>query len=258
MTRDAYLVKNRFGEEMVASVVYSGCEGVYPAILLVPGLGKDPIATKVIDDFSKLYVQAGFVSVQVSFAEFGLPSENYIDVTIERQARQIEDVLIWMKDYPCIDSERIGIHATSFGVLSTLLTNLFDTKAFIFVSGSYVPEKNIKQEFQTRNAYNPNGKSLLPHTNGSKSFVGPAFWRSLSSFHGDSVASFVSQPTMLVHGEKDEYVHTHDVEHFFRMLGSEQKKLLMLPDGDHGISQVSQETKNRFSSSAVEWFSRWV
>ncbi len=238
MTVQSLLLKTRFGEHIEMLLQIPAGTGPYKAVLFVSGFGVDLHGDRnAFDELAGYLVSQGMLTVQFSFSGCGKSEGDYREMTLERQARQIEDVLIWMKERTDIAGDSIGILATSFGVPCVLLTNLFDAKAFVFVSGMYSPAISLPRVLH-EHQYTI-GKNLL---------------LSISAFALSAAAMNVSQPTLTLSGDKDTVVVQSDLQQFMAALGTTDKKEVHYPDGDHGLLNLRQSAKGKLIQEIGEWF----
>jgi uncharacterized protein len=248
-------ITNRFGEKLETVVRKPDGNGKFPAIIFVAGFGADLHETfHSHDTIAKRLVDAGFLTVQFSFAGRGNSEGNYGEMTVLRQAQQIEGMIAWAKNNPDIDGKRIGIYAMSFGVPSTLGANLNDVKTLCLASGAYFPEKYMPERFRKTGVYNPSGISWRKASTTEIFRLGPKFWQDLNALNFIESVKRLITPVIMIHGDQDFIIPVAFANEVFAVIGSQKKKLKIFQGGDHGIVDVPRPMREEFLKLVVEWF----
>jgi pimeloyl-ACP methyl ester carboxylesterase len=258
MTENLF-VKNQFGEKLETVVRTPKKTGKFPAVLFVSGFGMDLHEYKNSnDEVAKRLNNSGFATVQFSFAGRGASEGDYREMTLDRQAKQIDDMVSWLRDNPDINKNRIGIYAESFGVPSTMSANLRNISSLCFISGVYNVDKNMRRVFvEERGAIIvENGETNLPRSNGSVTVVGKQFFPSLDSFNPKLNAREIFQPVFAVHGSLDTKISPSEVQSIFWLFPNPNKQLKIYRKGDHGIMDVPRRVREEFLIDVVEWFGK--
>ncbi|MDO8452037.1 MAG: alpha/beta hydrolase, partial [bacterium] len=209
------------------------------------------------DEISGRLVNEGIATVQFSFAGCGKSEGDYRHMTLERQARQIEDVIAW-----CLNSFgpgiSLGIHATSMGVPSLLLANISNISSLCLVAGVYEVNRSIHKVYEEERGISIDyrGTTLLPRGSGASTPVGPEFWKSIEAFTIQSVIDKVTMPALLIHGDNDTKVTTEEVKGVFAAIPSNEKRLKIFAGGDHGIVDVLRPMREEFLAEVTEWFKK--
>ncbi|MCL4360288.1 hypothetical protein M1555_03495 [Patescibacteria group bacterium] len=97
------------------------------------------------DEISERLVRNGYVTLQFSFSGRGNSEGAYKEMTIERQARQVLDMVQWLKEREDVVKGRIGIFAQSFGAATAMLANPPGITSLLCNCGAYYPYKSIKR-----------------------------------------------------------------------------------------------------------------
>lgn len=170
MSEENFWITNHFGEKLEALLRKPEGSGKFPAVLFVSGFGMDLHEYKNShDEIAQTLVKNGFMTLQFSFAGRGTSAGNYLEMTLQRQAVQIDDVISWLsKTINSEDNRKIGLHATSFGVPSTMCAQLAKITSLCFVSGAYYPGKSMRQVFiEERHVVVEPGKNVvIPRSDG--------------------------------------------------------------------------------------------
>lgn len=249
-------ITNRFGEKLEALLRKPSEKEKFPTVLFVSGFGMDLHEYKDSnDEISKRLVGERFLTLQFSFAGRGKSEGDYKEMTIGRQAKQVEDMLEWLGKRRDVDHRCIGIFAQSFGVPTTILVSPQKVNSMIFNSGAYYPYRSMQKVFKDEYAYNPEGLSIRksPST-GVVSIVGPQFWNTLSRFDQRKQAMLITIPVLMIHGDRDTKIAANDVMRTFHSIGSKQKRLKIFKGGDHGIIDVPRRMREEFLKDVILWF----
>ncbi len=250
---EAVWIPNRFGEKLEALIRKPDGNGPFPAVVIVSGFGMDLHEWKNSnDEVSKRLVEAGFLTVQFNFSVVGTGRE----LALPHRAKELASVLTWVKQNKNVITERIGIHATSFGAPTTLSASLFGVKSLSFASGVYWLTR-FRKQFQGRGAtiyYDRD--TALPRASGKKTIVGPEFWPSIDVFDPLVIAQKLTAPMLVIHGDQDDKIDTVDVKRFFDAVAAKQKKLKIFKNGGHGITDVPRAIREEFLNEVVAWFKK--
>ncbi|MBU1327170.1 alpha/beta hydrolase [Patescibacteria group bacterium] len=248
---------NRFGEKLEALWRRPVGNGPFPVVLFVSGFGMDLHESKNSnDEISNQLLNKGFATLQFSFAGCGRSEGNYTEMTLERQAKQVEDMLTWLRQRGDIDNQRIGIHATSMGVATVLLADFARCASLCFVAGVYNVNRSIHQVYEEERGVkiHHEGTTQLPRGSGATTPVGPVFWKSIAAFNVITLIQKLTLPVFLVHGDQDTKVSTSEVREVFDKIPSKEKRLKIFAGGDHGIIDVPRSMREEFLKEVVNWF----
>lgn len=117
------------------------------------------------DEISKHLTENGFLVYRFSFAGSGRSEGNFKEMTVTRQAKQVKDVVEFVRRDPPVDKKRIAILAQSMGGPSTIEALPLSIRALIFLSSPLNIAKSFRQVLIKRKAYNPEGTSYVPRSN---------------------------------------------------------------------------------------------
>lgn len=257
--KKSIFITNRFGEKLDSILRFPGQSASYPIVLFVSGFGMDLHEYKNSnDEVAGRLNKSGFATMQFTFAGCGRSEGNYTDMTLERQAAQIEDVISWISGQDYINRKRIGIYAESFGVPSAMSANLSNVSSLLFLSGVYSVGKNMRRVFaEERGAIIvKDGETKLPRSDGSVTVVGKQLFPGLDAFNPKLKAGKIFQPVFAVHGSLDTKISTDEVQFIFRFFPNPDKRLKIYKKGDHGIMDVPRRVREEFLIDVVEWFGK--
>lgn len=256
MIEEFFWITSSSGEKLEAVLRKPSKLGKFPGIIFVAGLGMNLHEYKNShDEISLQYIKAGFLTLQFSFVGCGDSEGDYGNMTLERQVEQVKDVFSWLNKREDVDADKIGVHATSFGVTTMMLTDFMNNfKSLVFVSGGYDPKYSIRAALAERGKYNENGDSFLNRRAGGVTKMGKQFWLSVDTFDPFKEAQKIRIPVFMIHGDQDTKVKTADVKKIFSLIPGEIKKLKIFAGGDHGITDVSKKMRNQFLKELISWF----
>jgi len=257
MVEESIKIINRFGEQLDALFRKPEQTKTYPVILFVHGFDMDLHEyVHSFDEISQSLLEAGFATLQFSFAGCGNSEGNHIEMTLERQGEQIEDMIVWLQKRKDIQKEKIGLIAQSLGVPSTLTTALKGIYKYCFISGVCISfiEGMVKKCEHGGVTIHYDGVTNVPRSHGKVTSVGPGFWKSIQSFKAIERVKQLNTPTLFIHGDLDEKVSTEEVTQIFNAVPGNQKKLKVFVGGGHGICDVPQEMRQELLQVIIRWF----
>lgn len=254
MTEEYFQITNRFGEKLEALMRKPSALGKYPAIILVSGLGMDLHEwNNSFDEISRLLVKQGYLTLQFSFSGCGNSQGKYVEMTFNRQARQIEDMLAHLQNRQNVNENKIGLVAQSCGVPSTLLVNTQIIISYIFISGAFDPYNELKRMFIKRNAFNPSGISKYPRSSGAITYFGKAFWQDLKKYNEQVLIRSINVPALVLHGDKDDYIPFVKAQSAFKFFPNSKSRFKLFRGADHGF-EIPLAVREEFLREVVNWF----
>jgi len=252
---DKLIINNRFGEKLETVIRTQSISNKLPAIILVSGIGADLHETKNShDEIAEILSNASFVTIQFSFAGRGRSEGVYEDMTLQRQAEQLKDVIDWMKSQKNVDSDKIGIYAMSFGVATTMSSDLRDIKSLCLVSGAYRPLESLKRLFEDKGEFNPNGVSWRKFSSGETIKLNPGFWTDIEKFDIQKLINKIKAPIFMIHGDGDRKIPVGEAKEIYELIKKPENQLKVIIGGDHGIIDVSKSVREEFLQNITEWF----
>lgn len=259
MNEQSLWITNRFGEKLEAMFRKPEGNSPYPAVLFVSGFGMDLHEYKnSFDEFAFHLVKKGIATIQFSFSGCGQSEGVYSKMTLERQADQINDMISWLGSREDIDIKHIGILAQSFGVPSTMKTNLRGIVSLCFISGAYFLKDRFMQRFEEKGRIfkKKDGKIYLSRSNDDVTVVGKGFWKNINAFDPIQEAKKITIPVCMVYGEHDVYYTAQHPESVFAAIPGKKKKYVSFPNGDHGIADVPKNMREKLLHLVTDWFSK--
>lgn len=258
MSEEKFWITNHFGEKLEVLLRKPTAHGKFPAVLFISGFSMDLHEYKNSNDgISAELVKHGFLTLQFSFAGRGRSEGDYREMTLELQARQVENLVDWLVQNSEVETVRIGIHATSFGCPTSILVKHPSLKSLCFVSGVYFLdqrfEKSLRADF-TSTIVTRTGETEFRNEDGSTTKVGPQFWETNKQFNAITLARNIKTPVFMVHGDRDMYIEPEEAKKVFNAFAAQNKRFKLFTGGYHGINDVPRPLREEFLLGVVEWF----
>ncbi len=208
----------------------------FPTILMVPGFGADLHEYGYFDDVSDILVKNGYQTFRFSFEGCGKSEGNFIDMTIDKQAQQIHDMLDYIKKDRYTNIRKIGIFAQSFGGSTVVASLPFKSiKTFIFTGLLLDPANSLSKYFKRQKGYNPDGISQRERSDNRITKIGPQFWKNLAEHDFAEEIKQIDKSVFIINGSKDRIVKYWEAKDYFQVLNCE-KRLEIINLADHGFT----------------------
>lgn len=253
-----FFIKNRFGEKLEAVKEYKEGKERYSTVLLVPGLAMDVHEWGgSFDQISRHLVNSGFLAFRFSFAGCGRSEGDFRQMTIARQAKQVKDVIDFISRDPLVNKKRIGVLAQSMGGPSVIKALPLKISSLVLLSAVFNPGKSLKKVLIGRNViFDHNGVIKVPRTNGSVTELGPQIWDDFQMLDlKNQLEKHAPFPVLVLHGTLDTKVSTKDAKQLYLYVQG-GKEIVIYPQGDHGLEQVSPKLRQRVLGKIVNWFQK--
>lgn len=222
----------------------------FPTILMVPGFGMDLHEYGYFDELSQELVKLGFCTVRFSFEGSGNSEGKFEKMTIDSQAQQVKDLLMYVKKDRFTKKGRIGIYAQSFGgatVISSL--PLTGVKSYLFTSTPAFPYDSLSRWFKRQRGFRPEGISEIERSDKRKTRIGPDFWRSLARHDLPQVLNRLTLPVLFVYGSRDDRVKVWEREAYYNAVKT-RKKFQIVELADHAFT-------GRYRPKIIELITDW-
>lgn len=208
----------------------------FPTIIMVPGFGINLHERGLFDDLSSQFLRFGFGVIRFSFEGTGKSEGEFINMTLDKQAQQLKDIINYVKKDRFVIKNKIGIYAQSFGT-STVIASLPLTgiKTYLFTGAFAYPQISMSKAFKRNGEYNPEGISKRKRSDQSTVIIGPQFWQSLNQINLLEKVSLIDKPIKFIHAGFDRKVKPDEVTDLFNAITVE-KYLEFIPKSDHAFS----------------------
>jgi dipeptidyl aminopeptidase/acylaminoacyl peptidase len=142
----------------------------------------------------------------------------------------------------------------SFGVPTVLGANLFGVSSLCLTSGSYFPYQTSVKMFQEKGEFILSGLSWRKMSSGEIIKVRPDFWQSIKISNSIKFVKKMDLPIFIIHGDRDEKIPVEYAKKIYEIIINKNKRIKILPGGDHGIIRVPPEIRQEFLKDVVQWF----
>lgn len=246
-------IKNSFGENLEAVKEFKKGKKKTSTVILVPGLAMDYHEWGgSFDQISKHLTENGLLVYRFSFAGSGGSEGDFKEMTVTRQAKQVKDVVDFVRRDPSVDKKRIAILAQSMGGPSTIEALPLSIRALIFLSSPLNVAKSFRQILMKRKAYNPNGASYVPRSDGKVTPIGRQIWDDFKKLNlKTKLKSRSPRATLILHGTADKLVQPKEAELLLKYAKGD-KEMVIYPKGDHGI-EFPKKARREMLGKIVCW-----
>lgn len=233
---DHFRIRNKSDEQI--DVLVEGNPNAETTVVFVHGFGTDRNeGYNIFVDMSEA-LQGKFRIVRFDFPGYGKSGGRQEDVDYNKQARDLETILNWVRK---IYGDKISIVAHSMGTFVVSLLSPENIGKTIF---SAIPNANtdyLISFLQNRINSKPGGVvdkdgiSLYPRSSGEMQKVGLSFWKVLRAFDlAKAVADYAKRSNLLIiHPLQDEIVGNKHLDAYKVIPETEYMEL----DGDHNYSK---------------------
>lgn len=230
-------VKDSFGYDLEVLQELPQKGDIFPTVIMVPGFHMDLHEYGLFDEISDALVKNGFQTFRFSFEGSGKSEGNFVDMTIEKQAQQLKDILKYVLKDRFTDTEKVGVYAQSFGTSTvTAALPLPEIKVLLFSATLPDPATKFEKWFNKQRGFEPEGISEIQRSDKRKTRIGPAFWTSLKKRNFLEDILGLTQPILFVHGGNDDKIRYWDIEQYYNSVVSPRKKLQVIEKSDHAFT----------------------
>lgn len=247
----ALKIRDSFGNLLDAIQETPSKGDKFPTVVMVPGFGMDLHEYGYFDEVSDLLIKNGFQTFQFSFEGTGKSEGDFMEMTVDRQSKQLHDILNYVIKDRFTDNSRIGILAQSFGTTTTISAlPLPDIKTLLFTSAPSDPYESLARWFKGQRRFKPDEISEIERSDGRRTRIGAQFWKNLQTHKFSEEVKQVSQPILFIYGSKDKRIKRWEIQDHFLSVKS-RKKLLLVNLADHGFTGKFRPTVLKL---IVDWF----
>lgn len=208
----------------------------FPTVLMVPGFGVDLHEYGYFDEANSLLIKNGFQTFRFSFEGTGRSEGNFVEMTLDKQARQLKDILEYLKKDRFTNTRKIGILAQSFGTTTAIAAlPLPGVKTIVFTSAPPDSYESLARWFKGQRGFNPGGISEIERSDKRKTRIGAQFWKNLQKHNFEENLRLISQPILFIYGSKDKRIKRWEIQRIFLKV-SARKKLQLIDLADHGFT----------------------
>lgn len=208
----------------------------FRTILMVPGFGMDLHEYGYFDELSQELVRHGFGTFRFSFEGTGRSEGDFVEMTLDSQAQQVNDILKYIRKDRFTKKGKIGICAQSFGGATVVAGLPFaGVKSYLFTSTPAYPYDSLSRWFKRQRGFKPEGISEIERSDKRKTLVGPNFWKNLVKYDLPKEISRLTQPVLFIYGSRDDRVKVWEGEEYYNAVKS-RKKFQLIELADHAFT----------------------
>jgi len=252
-------IKNRKGKKLFCRVDGIDPKRRLPAVLIVHGFKGDS-AQRHITGISESLVSLGFLTIRPDLTKN--PGKSYLDfadVTYAQEFFDLEDVFESLLQMPDVDPTRFGIAGHSLGgmLVAQLASKHKAVKSLAVLSGVYdyrflakhlfaKPFAEVQEDFSKKGNSTVWSIHLNRELHVKKGFYEDVFFRTADKF-----AQKIKCPTLIISSGIDESVAQSHADNWLKNIGSQNKKMEIIPGSDHNYSGNALD---RVCRQVADWF----
>ncbi|MDO8691743.1 MAG: alpha/beta fold hydrolase [Dehalococcoidia bacterium] len=229
----------------------------FPAVVLLLGFGgsyRGGMYRPILESLAL----AGMIGVGFDYPEDGRDGDS-VNLTFTRLASAARSTIDSVRQHPLVDKERMGLCGHSMGgiVAVEVASRRQDVKALAIVSTAWDPRVELPALWgTTRQRWQDQGFLDLSELGANWGMAGKSkvtyhFYESFCVYDASSLVPRLTQPTIVVYGEKDRVVLPESPRRYFAQLTTE-KRLAEIPDADHLFTD--RRALERATQSIAGWF----
>lgn len=242
-------IKNKEGENLIGIEVFPEEEKTkYPTVIMVHGFAYYKEEDGIFVEAGKRLAEIGIASYRFDFSGCGESEGDYSKTTLSKLRDDLASILEYVKSAPTTDIERIGILAQSFGTTTTIALSP-KVKSIILMGSFMNGEEILKRHFGK--SYNPNGISVLNHSDGRITKIEPEFWKDFKNHSMPHLLKEMNCSLLLIHGSNDDIVPISSMEEIYKNANQPKEKIIV-EGADHSMIPKREEVYK----IVVEWFTK--
>ncbi|MFZ5955498.1 MAG: alpha/beta hydrolase [Nanoarchaeota archaeon] len=221
----------------------------YPAVIMVHGFHSSRDEKGMFNLFANEFTNhAGIITYRFDFSGCGESEGNFRETSLTKQKQELNAMINYVYEQSCIDKNRVGILAMSFGGVVAIALGP-KSKFMILMSAPFDPYDGLKNNFFGKN-FNPRGISIR-ETNDKKTEIGPQFWKDIIQYDLSQELKKIDSPFLLINGANDLLVTQSDVQNYMDAIKSKKMKI-EIPNANHKLEPY----QNLISESLVNYVER--
>ncbi|MDP2660246.1 MAG: alpha/beta fold hydrolase [Dehalococcoidia bacterium] len=229
----------------------------FPAVVLLLGFGGSYRGGMYRPILERL-AQAGIVGVGFDYPEDGRDGD-FVNLTFTLLASAAQATIDSIGQRPLVDKGRIGLCGHSMGgiVAVEVASRREDVKALAIVSTAWDPRAELAALWgTTRQRWQEEGFIDLSELDANWGMAGKRkvayhFYESFCAYDASELVPRLTQPTIVIYGEKDRVVLPDKPQRYFAHLTTE-KRLAGIPDADHLFTD--RLALERATQAIESWF----
>jgi alpha-beta hydrolase superfamily lysophospholipase len=263
MKEEAVWFENSKGQKLCGLLALQDHKA--PAILFVHGMmpQTDKHEYGFLDRLVPYFFKQGYSTFRFDFHAHGESEGEYKDVRVEQEVDDLKHAVDFFTEKN-IDKNNIGILATSFGAVVTILLNDSRIKVMVLNSPAAgfhkkkmsVFDKHLEKNWQDKFKEKGFAKVIDKGLEERKEYIGVDFYKDIKSLDISNAIKKVKQPILILAAGKDKYINLEDTKEVYKH-AIEPKEIKVYEWADHGFSNNEKEIKV-FIEETSKWFNKWL
>jgi len=247
MKEKLVIFKNEKGERLWGILTFPEEKGKYPGMIICHGFAATKSRRKYVE-LARTLAKVGISSLRFDFSGHGDSEGKIEDLSIEKQAEEINSAYQRLIRNPKIAREKIGILGHSLGALAAVLFQVKyrKAKALILVAPA-IDQKNLIKKWYTKEQIRLWKKQGYLDT--PKGRVGIKYLQDTEKDYLECLGR-IDVPTLIIQGREDEDVPMEYTKEVFERLRY-KKKLIIVENVEHHFE--SKKGIEALISNSLNW-----
>jgi len=253
--------KNSKGQRLVGVLHIPKGKGPFPAIILGHGLsvGRKSSTNRMIINHS--LIKEKYIVLSFDMYGHGESDGELKNVTPKNPIRDIEAAIKFVKSYKLVDKNRIGLFGSSYSGIGAVKNASLDKSIKVLVLRSPALDYEEVRLGQIGpygiEAWEKLGIMYVCHRTDRKGYILKyKFFQDAQKEKGYKYAPLIKAKTLIVVGDKDDYVPVNQSMDFYKKLKTKDKKLVIIKGCDHHY--INPKHKERMFKLVINWFKKYL
>jgi dipeptidyl aminopeptidase/acylaminoacyl peptidase len=230
----------------------AAAKGRAPGVVFFHGFTGDRMESHwIFIKCSRALAGAGIASLRFDFFGSGESEGEFREATLKTEIADAEDAVKFFRRQPGIDATRLGLCGLSLGgLIAASIAHRVRVKALVLWSA--VAHPPLLHSLAATLSRPVPGRSGFVEYEARE--ISPQFLKSLTTVDPLKAVARYRQPTLIIHGEKDEAVPAAHADDFFLASAASFKEEIIVAGADHTFSSLAWE--RQVIERTVAWFGR--
>ena len=224
--------------------------GAAPGVVLLHGFAGDRMESHwIFVKCSRALQQAGIGSLRFDFFGSGESDGEFREASIESEMADADEGVAFLRREGGVNPARVGLLGFSLGGgIAALVAERLSMRALVlWAAVAHLTELRALAKAYMRPL--PGNSDLREY---SGHIVSDRFLDSIDRLNPLASAACFTQPTLIIHPERDEFLGLHHPEDYFRASGAALKEKVIVSGADHTFSSIRCESD--VIARTVRWF----